>query len=269
MPNTIAILLKGIRPVTVQGLGDGVTQRRTSKTHADEVTLLISGSAIDEAIPAMQDREVVDEVHITLLGGELEFGSTCNGLDSVQCFDLLGVEGWQASLARMSQGAHERDTAKVHDKLAVEMEENRAAMISREGKRPILTGQDSDEIRSGSSQKVVDGGSGGNDTLPARSGRASSEPGYDVSRLLIVERDGIRGVAVVVLVGLVGDNVDKHVSLPVLAATLVGNVGRDTHVGKGQILDGEIRRFQTADGREATAVVYIKAELPQLLAKAG
>lgn len=93
----------------------------------------------------------------------------------------------------------------------------------------------------------------------------------------------------VVLVGLVGNNVDwimsasyirnrvrktarqhtKHVSLPVLPATLVGNVGRDTHVGKGQILDGEIRRFQTTDGREATAVVYIKAELPQLLAKAG
>lgn len=93
----------------------------------------------------------------------------------------------------------------------------------------------------------------------------------------------------VVLVGLVGDNVDwtmsasyvimvvrqtarqhtKHVPLPVLTATLVGNVGRDTHVGKSQILDREICRIQTTDGREATAVVDGKADLLQLLAKAG
>lgn len=95
----------------------------------------------------------------------------------------------------------------------------------------------------------------------------------------------------VVLVGLVGNDVDcnvsaswarivrhtkaetrqrtKHVTLPILAATLVGNVSRDTHVGKCQILDGEVGRVQTTDDSESTALVDVKAELLQLLAKAG
>lgn len=131
MPDTIAVLLEGIRPITVQGLGDSVTQSCASEAHADEVALLVSRHAIDKSIPAMQDREVVDEVQITLLGGELELGSTRDGLNGVKCLDLLGVEGGQVSLARVSQGAHERNTAKVHDELAVEMEENGAAMVPR------------------------------------------------------------------------------------------------------------------------------------------
>lgn len=57
-----------------------------------------------------------------------------------------------------------------------------------QGERPVLTGQNSNEIRSGSSQEVVDRGSGGNDTLATRGGSASSEPRNDVSGLLIVER---------------------------------------------------------------------------------
>lgn len=46
-------------------------------------------------------------------------------------------------------------------------------------------------------------------------------------------------------------------------------MGRDAHVGKGQILDGEIGRVQTTDDREAAAVVNVKAELLQLLSEAG
>lgn len=208
VPDTIALLLKGIRPITAQSLGNGVTQSRAPETHADEVSLLVSGLAIYEAVTAMQDREVVDEVKVTGNGGELELGSTRDGLNGVEGLELLGIDGWQVGLARMSGGAQERDAAEVHDKLAILVEEDRAAVVAgavgayrQHGSRwhlrwdwkdlqcewPVLTGQDPKQVRSSGSQNVVDGGSRCNDTLPSHGSRASSKPGDDVSRLLVVE----------------------------------------------------------------------------------
>lgn len=61
----------------------------------------------------------------------------------------------------------------------------------------------------------------------------------------------------------------KHVSLPVLTTTLVGNVGGNAHVGQSKVFDREIRRIQATDNREAASIMYVKADLPQLPAKTG
>lgn len=50
----------------------------------------------------MQHGQVVDEVNVTSLGGKLELGGPGNSLYGIQSFNLLGVEGGQATLARVS-----------------------------------------------------------------------------------------------------------------------------------------------------------------------
>lgn len=96
------------------------------------MALLVSGrpSAIDETVPAVQDREVVDEVHVAGLGGELELGGAGDGLNGVEGLNLLGVEGGQVGLAGMGGGAQEGDAAEVYYELGVLVEEYWAAVVA-------------------------------------------------------------------------------------------------------------------------------------------
>lgn len=196
VPNTVSRLVEGRVPLTLERLGNGPAILRTLEAHADEMTLLGGGGTVNEARAAMKDGEVVDEVHVTRAGDDLHLSGTSHSLDGVESLDLSRREGGQVGFARVGLRSHERSTTKVHDELAVLVEDDGSALVlgaargfvsrmnkccfvarwqwvNLQGKGPVGTRQSANDIGTSGSQDVVDCSGRGDDAL-ATSGSSGS-----------------------------------------------------------------------------------------------
>lgn len=116
VPHLVGLLFKSIGPFPAQTRGYRPAECGTPQTHANQMSL--GGPVVDKAITTVKNGQVVDEVNVTGLGGELELSGASDGFDGIQGFNLLCVKSRQASLAGVSSRSQERSTAKIHDKLA-------------------------------------------------------------------------------------------------------------------------------------------------------
>lgn len=131
VPGLCQILLEGIVPVPLELGGDGPSHRRASKSHTNQVSLLLLGLAIGEALTTMKNGQVVDEVHVTGLCLDLELSGLCDGFNEVKCL-LLAIIGLRQMLgSRMGGIAEKRRSAKVHDEARTLLEDDWAALEMR------------------------------------------------------------------------------------------------------------------------------------------
>lgn len=91
MPHLVGLLFEGIRPLPAQTRRDRPAEGGTPQTHADQMSL--GRPIVDKPVAAVQHRQIVDEVDVTGLGGELELGGASDGFNGIQGFNLLSVEG--------------------------------------------------------------------------------------------------------------------------------------------------------------------------------
>lgn len=63
-----------------------------AETHANQVALLVQGLTVHKPLSAVKDGQVVDEMHVTSLGLDLELSGLRNRLDGIQCLLLLACQ---------------------------------------------------------------------------------------------------------------------------------------------------------------------------------
>lgn len=117
--DAVACCAKGLRPLARQRFWHARVARQTK---AHQVPLV--GLVIHEAVAAVQDGRVVDEVEVARLRRKLKLKRTRDGLDGLESLDLLAVESREVSLAGMSGRAHQRRASKVDGQPAVLVEQD-------------------------------------------------------------------------------------------------------------------------------------------------
>lgn len=128
MPHTGAGLAKGLVPLVLQIKRDAPSQLVIAKPHANKVPALAGLGAVDEAFASVKDGQVVDEMDVARLGGELKPGRFGDILNCVQGLHLSGIERRQVSGSGMAGASHESGPTKVGDEMAVVVKEDRAAL---------------------------------------------------------------------------------------------------------------------------------------------
>lgn len=184
---TIKLVIVGVRPLAAEGgnLGavDGVRE-----PHTQEVAGVSGTGAVGETITTVKDTHVRNEVYVTGLGRKAELRSASDLLNGVEGLHLLGRQGGEVRFAWVRSRAKEGSTAKIELDHAVLLEDNWTALVSRESERPVSGSQDSDEVRAGSRQDVIDSSSRGDHTATTSLGSSAGKPGDDISSLFCVER---------------------------------------------------------------------------------
>lgn len=128
MPHTGSRLTKGLVPLALQIEGNAPSHLVIAESHAHKVPALAGLRAVDKSRAAVEDRQVVDEVNVTWLGGELELGRLGNVLDRIQGLNLASSECRQVGRSSVAGASHESSPSKVGDEVAVLVEENRSAL---------------------------------------------------------------------------------------------------------------------------------------------
>lgn len=128
MPHPGSSLTKGLVPLVLQVEGDAPSHFIIAESHAHKVPALIGLRTVDKALAAVEDGQVVDEVHVTGLGAELKFSRLRNVLDRIQGLNLAGGESGQVGRPGVARASHERGSAKVGDEMTVLVKEDRSAL---------------------------------------------------------------------------------------------------------------------------------------------
>lgn len=262
MPHTGSRLAKSLVPLALQIKGDAPSHLVIAESHAHKVPALAGLRAVDKSRAAVEDRQVVDEVHVTWLRGELELGRLGNVLDGIQGLNLASSERGQVGWSSVARASHQSSPAKVGDETAILVEENRSALELGQSKRPVRSSQGADEVGSSSSEHIVNCVGRGDDALATRLGRVSGEPADDVSSFLVVKRDGRSGVAMVLglfLARVVGNDVNQHVTLLVLTTEAIGNVSLDSQVDGRHILDRVLLGVESSENGKPFTLVNVLA----------
>lgn len=130
------------------------------------------------------------------LGPEAKLSGPGDGLNGIQSLLLLGAQTRQVSLARIGQGSQKGSTSEVEKNLAIVIENDRAALVARQGKRPVACSQDTDQVGAGGAQDIVDCGGRGNNTSATVGSDVSGQPGHNITTILRVEGLGMGGAVV-------------------------------------------------------------------------
>ena len=117
VPDTTMLLVKVVFPLTAKLLRERPTMLRAAEAHADQVALLHGRSSVLEALAAVENGEIVDEMHIAGLSEDLQLCSFCNSLDGIEGLNLAGRDTGEARRARVDAVAEKGRPTKVHDHL--------------------------------------------------------------------------------------------------------------------------------------------------------
>lgn len=131
VPSPVSVLVKGIEPLSAELLGDGPPAAAVAEEHAHEMTLLAGVPTIYEALAAMEDHQVVDEVDVAGLGLDLELSGLSDCLNCIEGLTLTGVQLGQCLGTRMRWAADEWGTTEVDDDPVIVVEQDGAAVESR------------------------------------------------------------------------------------------------------------------------------------------
>lgn len=131
VPGLGQVLLEGIMPVPLELSGNGPSHLGASKPHAHEMPLLLLDLAIGEALAAVKDSQVVDEVHVTGLSLDFKLSSLCNGLDEIQSLLLALIGLGQMLRSRVCSIAEKRCPTKIHDEARILLEDDRTTLEMR------------------------------------------------------------------------------------------------------------------------------------------
>jgi hypothetical protein len=99
VPHLVGLPSESVTPLPAQTRRDRPAEDRAPQTHAYQVPL--GCPFVDEAVAAVQHRQVVDEMNVTSLSGELKLSGPGNSLYGVEGFNLLAAQRRQARLARV------------------------------------------------------------------------------------------------------------------------------------------------------------------------
>lgn len=131
VPDATMLLVEVVLPFTAKLLRERPAMLRTAEAHADQVALLHGSNSVLEVLTAVEDGEVVYEVDITGLSRDLQLGSLCNGLNSIESLNLAGRDSGEARRARVDAVAEKWCPTKVHDNLRAFVEDDGATLEVR------------------------------------------------------------------------------------------------------------------------------------------
>ena len=124
---------KGLFPLAIQVTRDGPPMPGAAQAHAYQMALLSGCFTIHETLPSVQNGQVVDKVHVTRLGLDLDLGGLGNGLDGIQSLDL--AIGQRREVARSGVGliSEKSGSTKIHDEFVFVEKDDGPALKSRPG----------------------------------------------------------------------------------------------------------------------------------------
>lgn len=99
-----------------------------AESHADQVSARLRPLTIDKALAAVQNGKVVDEMHVTWSGGDLQLRGLGNGLNRIQSLNLARRSGGEVLGAWVDVVAQEWHATEVDDETPLMVKEDRAAL---------------------------------------------------------------------------------------------------------------------------------------------
>jgi hypothetical protein len=105
VPNSAAFRAEGSVPFIGQFRRDRPAELIVSNPHAHQVPPLLQRLAVDETLSTMQDKKVVDEVHVSGLRGDFELGCLSNDFYGIESFHLTGRELGEVGRARIARAS--------------------------------------------------------------------------------------------------------------------------------------------------------------------
>lgn len=124
-------------PVFLELVRNRPPQFRAAQSHTHQVSLVLFRRPIGKPIASVQNREVVDEMHIAGLGLDLQLQLSSNLLDHIESFYLCLTECRKVLVPGVNCIAHERSTGEVHHQSRLVVEEQWSALKAWPNMIPI------------------------------------------------------------------------------------------------------------------------------------
>lgn len=128
VPDLGCFLVESSGPLLSQVCRELPSQLVIAESHAYQVSTFPGSLTVDEAFSAMQDCEVVNEMHITCMCADLQLSCLGNVLNGVQCLHLSWRNGGKVGRAWVNCISCECHTPKVDQHSPLMMKEDWSAL---------------------------------------------------------------------------------------------------------------------------------------------
>lgn len=128
VPDLGCFLVESSGPLLSQVCRELPSQLIVAESHAYQVSTFLGSLPVDEAFSAMQDCEVVDEMHVTCTCADLQLSRLGNVLDGVQCLHLAWRNGGKVGRAWVNSIPRKSYTPKVDQHFPFVMKEDWSAL---------------------------------------------------------------------------------------------------------------------------------------------
>jgi hypothetical protein len=128
VPDLGCFLVKSSGPLLSQVCRELPSQLVIAESHAHQVSTFLGSLTVDKTFSAMQDCEVVDEMHVTCTCADLQLSCLGDVLDGVQCVHLAWRNGGKVSRAWVNCISRESYTPKVDQHSPLVMKEDWSAL---------------------------------------------------------------------------------------------------------------------------------------------